>query len=286
MKTFFISRIIFVVLLVAFNRSFAQESLFPQISGWEVIQEGQVYDPGNLWDIINGAADLYLEYNFVDLHIAQYKKSNIEIKAELYRHSTAEDAFGIYSQERDPNYDFISVGAQGYAEPGILNFLDGVFYIKLSSYQNDDTAQEALLMLANAIDNHLKQENSFPQIIKLLPDINKQANSEQYITRNFLGYGFLNSAATAMYLSEDGNSFKAFVIETESVEQSQSYIKEYINTVTKENVREAGDGRYIIQDPYNGQIEIAIENNFIYGIVNCSNEQFGNDLMKEIRQNL
>ena len=137
---------IFLILFIAVYVSYAQESLFPQISGWKITQDDPVYTANNLWDIIDGAADLFLEYSFIDLHIARYiSTDSIEVKVELYRHASDVDAFGIYSQERDTGYHFIPLGIQGYIQQGVLNFLTGSYYIKLSTYRAGDKAQEALI---------------------------------------------------------------------------------------------------------------------------------------------
>jgi hypothetical protein len=69
----------------------AQELAFPQVEGWKLTQEETVYSPNNLFDVIDGAADLYLEYNFVDLHIGRYAKDALEIKVELYKHGSSVD---------------------------------------------------------------------------------------------------------------------------------------------------------------------------------------------------
>ena len=115
---------------------------FPQIGGWKLTAEGTVYTPNNLWDVIDGAADLFLEYGFVDLQIARYQQTaDLEIKVELYRHKSAVDAFGMYSQERYPDYHFIDLGTQGYVEKGALNFLCGEYYVKISTVQSEQPAQ-------------------------------------------------------------------------------------------------------------------------------------------------
>ncbi len=75
----------------------AQDPVFPSLSGYKIKTDYPVYLPDNLWDFINGAADTYLAYGFVDLHVAEYKKGKNVIKAEIYRHSDNIMAFGIYS---------------------------------------------------------------------------------------------------------------------------------------------------------------------------------------------
>src|SRR5512141_754220 len=89
------------ILLLLFVVAHSQDSPtpFPGLDGWTMAVEETVYNPDNLWDLIDGAADVYLEYNFVDLHLCRYQQGDKEIRVELYKHATREDAFGIYAQE-------------------------------------------------------------------------------------------------------------------------------------------------------------------------------------------
>jgi len=56
---------------------------------------------------------MYLAYNFIDLHVAEYKKGKNVIKIEVYKHSDPTMAFGIYSTERSPSFRFQESGFTG-----------------------------------------------------------------------------------------------------------------------------------------------------------------------------
>ncbi|MFA5818713.1 MAG: hypothetical protein WC854_05490, partial [Bacteroidales bacterium] len=57
-------------LIVLFGSASAQEFAFPELEGFKKTTNYPVFGPENLWDFINGAADTYLAYGFVDLHVA------------------------------------------------------------------------------------------------------------------------------------------------------------------------------------------------------------------------
>jgi hypothetical protein len=267
------------------NFVYGQNNLFPQIDGWKIEVDKLVYDSSNLWNIIDGAADLFLEYSFIDLHTARFTNTaGIEIKAELYKHSSPLTAFGMYSQEKDPEYKFIKLGTQGYIEPGAINFLDGSYYVKLSSNQSGDAVQKSLQLIAEKIALNLKQEVQLPVILQKFPEEQKQANSEQYVAQNFLGYSFLKSAFTATYKSSQ--SFKAFIIETDNQEAAGSILDKYIQIIPKSNLIKTGDNFYDINDPNNGQIYIALKDRYVYGVINCSEKETGIKLLEGITNNL
>src|ERR1039458_1446475 len=138
--------IIILLSIVLASPASAQDStsLFPSFRGWTIATDKTVYNPNNLWDIIDGAADLFLEYGFVDLHIGRYHKGeDSEIRVELYKFDSEVDAFGIYSQERNPEYAFIDIGVQAYREEGVLNFLTGIYYVKIMTPLRGEDALNA-----------------------------------------------------------------------------------------------------------------------------------------------
>ena len=45
---------------------------FPEITGWKQSGEIQTFTPKTLFEYINGAADLYIMYDFQELKVAEY----------------------------------------------------------------------------------------------------------------------------------------------------------------------------------------------------------------------
>ncbi|MHB9098605.1 MAG: DUF6599 family protein, partial [Syntrophales bacterium] len=90
---------------------------FPEMAGWKQSGEIQIYSRENLYDYIDGAADLYLKYDFQELKVADYENDRkASVTIEVYRHKTPVHAFGIYSQERLGDANYLDIGAQGYGE--------------------------------------------------------------------------------------------------------------------------------------------------------------------------
>jgi hypothetical protein len=258
-----------------------QEKLFPEIAGWNVEVANRVYDANNLWDLIDGAADLFLEYSFIDLHYARYKNTEgIEVKAELYKHGSELDAFGMYSQERDPAYHFVQIGTQGYLEEGVLNYLDGCYYVKLSTFQKGEAPQDALLMVAKKINENLNQKNEFPKEINLLPAELKEMNSEKYVSQNFLGYSFFKSVVLGKYDSKA--PFTVFVMTAENSENASAAIKQYLENANKESIVKIAEGKYEVKESQNGLIDICLRNNYLYGLIGCGDKQLRDSYLEKV----
>jgi hypothetical protein len=282
-KIFLFFLVIWLSTALTFSGDPAGTELFPEVKGWELTQHEKVYIPSNLWDLINGAADSYLSYDFVDLHLADYKKGEgLNVRVELYRHSSYDNAFGIYTTERSSDYNFIDIGSQGYLEEGVLNFLDGYYYIKVITGSKGDDAQESLVLIANEIEQHLDQENYWPDIFQLLPPGLNQY-SERYIAENFLGFGFLNSAFIADYNS-DGEDFQVFMIRKDDPEEVREMLRQYLK-LTKQDIL-VSNGSFTIHDPYNGDINVILKENVLAGIIGCNDKKLVEEYMGYLESKL
>jgi hypothetical protein len=251
---------------------------FPEVQDWNLTVLPDVYTPANLWDLINGAAESYLSYDFVDLHLGDYEyASGTVIHAELYRHSSPVNAYGIYTAERSPEYRFIDVGAQGYLEDGVLNFLTGQFYVKLYSTDSGDEVQEALQKIGHKISGHLGQDNSLPELLGLFPAEGQLPYSDQYIRENFIGFEFLHSAFTVEY--EGG--FKLFVIQGKDAEEIQEMARQYL-AFTKQDIDPASVKELTFKDPYNGDIPVIITGTYMAGIIDGNENEDAGALLEEV----
>ena len=265
--------IIILLSIVLASPASAQDStsLFPPFKGWTIAEDTTVYNPDNLWDIIDGAADLFLEYGFIDLHIGRYqKREDAEIRAELYKFDSEADAFGMYSQERNPDYAFIDIGAQAYREEGALNFLTGIYYVKIMTHLHGKEALDAMTTIATSLNSRLNQCNTLPEILNLLPAQQKHLNSEQYIATNFLGYAFFRHVYVAHYGTD--KPFRIFVIAAESNAEAKSAFEEFVKTSPGGTIDTSAIERYSVRDRYNGPIKIVRQGNFIAGTVDLEDQ--------------
>ena len=244
-----------------------QSFAFPKITGWKLSGEIQTFSPQTLFEYINGAADLYLMYDFQELKTAEYvdeKKASVMV--DVYRHQTPTHAFGIYSQERLSNADFIDVGVQGYIEKNVLNFFTGSYYVKLTSFNTGPEDQEVLLTFAKKVAENLGEKGRLPALLATFPAEGKMKNSEKFIAKKFLGYSFLHSAFTADY-ELAGKKFKLFIIESENQRECRNIIQKYLEQTGKTG-KNVVEGRHTISDPHHGEIDLYWKGRHLWGILN------------------
>ena len=252
---------------------------FPEITGWKQSGEIQTFSPKTLFEYIDGDADLYLMYDLQELKVTEYlneKKASVIV--DVYRHKTPTYAFGIYSQERLSNANIIDIGAQGYIEKNVLNFVSGPYYVKLNSYNTGAEDEEILLNFAKKVSENLGEKGRLPSILSSFPQEGKKNNSEKFISINFLGYAFLHSAFTADY-ELSGKKFKLFVIEGADGNDCREMIQKYLQQ-TRSPEKNVTESRYAIADPYHGEIELHWKGKYIWGILNVSDTSLRSKYLK------
>jgi len=155
------------------------------------------YNADSLYQYIDGGADIYLLYDFKTLLHQNFKSGAAEVTVDIYEMGNAEDAFGIYGSERSTSYKFLPIGAEGYRGEGILNFLEGPYYVKLSG--SAPSADTLLDQFARLLSARIGGSRALPSLLATLPREHRVAHSEQYIKKDPLGHAFLAPAYLVTY---------------------------------------------------------------------------------------
>ncbi len=281
MKT--ICLILGIIIFLCGPGSEAKDFKFPEITGWKKSGEIQTFIPKTLFEYINGAADLYSTYDFQELKVAEYaneKKASVIV--DVYRHKTPTLAFGIYSQERLANANFLDIGAQGYIEQNILNFLTGPYYVKINSFNTGAEDQEILLTFAKRVAENLGEKGRLPSILSSFPEEGKKKNSEKFIAKNFLGYSFLHSAFTADY-ELSGKKFKLFVIDPGDQPECKKMVQKYLQQIGGPE-KSIVEGRYTLRDPYHGEIDLYWQGAYLWGTLSLSDSDLRSKYLKRFEK--
>lgn len=260
------------------------QSSFPVIDGWEKSDTLIKYDADFLWDYINGAADYYLSYNFLELEVCEYSRSEDEyIKAEVYNHQNPMNAFGIYAYERPPEGNFVELGAEAYRAHSALNFYCDKYYVKIHSHLSDEDALNAIEEIGKALAERHCSKNMKSTILDDLPLKNRLPHSEKYFPANYLGYSFLNNALEASYISGE-EKYKLFFIEQENSEKAQEMLDSYLQ-FAKSNSIVKNKSIYPIDDMFNDKVTILIQDNLLYGIYGTHNDSLAHKILQFILEN-
>jgi hypothetical protein len=249
-------------------------SLLPKVNDWKFSEEPQNYIPGNLYEYINGAAEIYLAYDFKELIVGQYETEKetdeASLGVEIYDMGSEKNSFGIYSAERFSESHFIPMGNQGYLEEGTLNYVVGKYYIKLLCFDCGEGSDEVLKFFSGKIVERVKEKGQLPIVLNHFPKEGLVQNSENFILRNFLGYSFLHDGFVASYKLQ-GQEFDCFIIEGKNREDAQRMLKQYLEKKRNGDIKETLTG-YLLKDRYYHNIFLARNDNFICGVMKIKDD--------------
>jgi hypothetical protein len=172
---------------------------FPSIDGWSRSGEVLTYDADNLWEYINGAAELFVEFGVQTCRTADLVSGDVTVTVDLYDMGTPLNAFGVYEREK-PGEDIPVSGATAgvISPPYQALLLKGSTYAKVNVYEGDFTealGQQLLEGLAAALPG----EATRPPELELLPAEGRVAGTEGYKPLAFLGQADLVDCLYAEY---------------------------------------------------------------------------------------
>lgn len=162
------------------------------------------YDSSTLYQYMDGAADVFQMYDLQALFHGEFKAGPVELTVDIFDMGTLENAFGVYAAERSPKYDFVTIGAEGYRDEGILNFFQDRYYVKLAGF--GEGAEPALQQFAAAISERIGGDKGFPAFLSQLPEVRRKPRTEKYLAKDPLGHPFLSPAYQAVYKLDGGES--------------------------------------------------------------------------------
>ncbi|MCX8118998.1 MAG: hypothetical protein N3G78_13850 [Desulfobacterota bacterium] len=263
----------------------AKEILFPEMAGWKRSGQVQIFEPARLYEYIDGAADLYLTYEFEELKVAEYENDRkARVVIDLYRHKSPLYAFGIYSQERLPKAEYLQIGLEAYYERGFLNFLQGPYYVKLSSINTGGEDREVLITFAKKMASLLGPKGSFPPILSVFPGEGKERYSEKFFPKNFLGYPFFQKAFSAEYRSQ-GQPFRLFVMDCQDERGCNEMTKAYLQVIPHPK-NDPPQGRFTVKDPHHGEIEFLWKGRYLWGGLNLKEPSLRSKHLRALEEGL
>ena len=254
--------VLLMILLACSTGLYGEE--FPQIKGWTVNGDIITYKPDNLWKYIDGAANLYLEYNFKLLKLREFQKNDTIVMVEIYDMGSPIDAFGIYSTERPDDTDLLRIGTEAVVVPPYhALMLKNRFYVKVMIEQGELDQKNGEGILRD-IAAFIPGKTDFPDELKLLPEKNRVPGSIKYATKGYMGLSEINNLVFADYKDPDGKEFRAFVLilpDKEKADETWKNLSEKWKSETQNN-------RTVLyrEVPYEGLIGVVKTNDRITGV--------------------
>lgn len=141
----------------------------PEAAGWKWDREVSTFKGESLYDYIDGAAEVYLAYNYQQVSARRYVKPNQpDILADVYRMGSSEDAFGVFSLEhQDPE---AGIGQGSEFGGSLLRFWKGRYFVTVLGNGTGKELEDAVLGLGRGLAMGIKETGDPPRLLRYLPE--------------------------------------------------------------------------------------------------------------------
>jgi hypothetical protein len=243
-----------------------------QFGSFKKAAEPEHYFRETLFDYINGGAELFLAYGFVELMVTQFIEEGNpahRVTLEIYNMGSVENAFGVSKAEQGGNPYTLPGGAEGRLGNGMLQFYKSAFYVNIFLPPNSKAFPAVAEEIGKTIEGRIKGSFSRPDFFNLLPLPDRRAGSEQYINKDFLGQPFFNRIGSAHY-SQGEKAYTVFLSVKPDTEAAGS-LNKYKAYLLQENAYlgnlPGGMPGFAGRDPYYGNCAITIIKGRIAGVL-------------------
>jgi hypothetical protein len=243
------------------------------------------YGPDNLYQYMDGGADVYLLYDFQVLLHQGFKSGQAELTVDIFDMGNSEDAFGMYAAERAPGYNFLDIGIEAYRNEGILNFLQDRYYIKLVGF--GPGSDDLLEKFARDLSERIAGTRAFPPLLERVPQEHRVKHSEQFTRKDPLGHPFLSPAYVVSY--EQGELESKLLISVaedpaEGKARLESLVKYFRESGKCEAAPDLGDGAIQASNSFEGHVIAVAQGRYLIMVVNPAGDAAS--LLKKTAQEL
>ncbi len=140
-----------------------------EVYPWTIGEPLKVFGSRDLFELINGGADLFFEYGFKQVGSQKYINGKKSISVEIYEMNDSTSAFGIFSQNRDYRYPLLDIGSNAVQLDYNVSFWKNRFYVVVLSNDDDSNTKKNLIQFSKIISNKISGKSEKPTILKKLP---------------------------------------------------------------------------------------------------------------------
>ncbi len=221
---------LFVIFLIGVNSAFSAQSdslrlasLLPEkFNDYRGNDVCEFYTANNLFDYMDGGAELYFAFGFRSLLHRVYRAPNKpEILVDIYDMGTPQNAFAIFVQSRPQKID-VTLGRGGQYVRGFLNFWKDRYYVTMLILKDAFNQQKEVLSFARNIAANIPERAPMPffldrlpfrplktSSLRYLPDIERQ---KRFVVVDFDLKDFCKKALTDLLMAEYQNDLRLLIL--------------------------------------------------------------------------
>lgn len=161
----------------------AEEVVIPPdnfVAGWEKSRFMRRFIEKDLFNYINGAAELFHEFGFEELWVQRYKNEENEITLEIYRMESPEAALGIYLMKCGDETPAEGISVRNSGSRFQLIVVKGRYFVQVNNPEGNETFLPVMVVLIRYLLESIQGEKPVT-LFGFLPKENLVSGSELII---------------------------------------------------------------------------------------------------------
>ncbi len=203
--------------------------------GWKIYDKVMGFTAENLYELIDGGAELYLAYDMAKMLFIDFvHKTNMNLSIELYIYDmgTPTNAFGIFSTERFQTAPSLSFGRDSYSVDAHYFIWTGRYYIRIIASDFTEELKQVGLNIARKATPCLYDSGKPVWGLTALPLNDLIPGSVRFSKADAMSLNFMRDTYTAKYL-KGSTEIIAFLSRHESPESAQATVSRYVEHTRK-----------------------------------------------------
>ncbi len=263
-----------------------------EMHDWKSAGKDETYDRNTIFRYIDGGGELFRSYGFRELIVRRFTKTDQpDIVVELYDMGSSQDAYGIFSYERES--ESIGVGQGSEYGTGSVRFWKGNLFVSLFAEQETPPVKQTLLDLARAIAKAIPSLGAKPRLVSYLPTKGLLDKSVRYFhnhgclnyhyflsNQNILNLDEHTEAVLARYQQGEHKSYVLLVHYTDAHHAKGafiSFVDAFIPEAKQKGIAKIEDGKWIAAKVHQEWVIIVLE---------APSEAEASDLREAVRSRL
>ena len=240
---------------------------FPEVGGWTQAGEVRVYNAETLWEYIDGAAELFVQYGVRTCMTADMSAAEVSVTVDLYEMASPLAAVGVFkSESAGGGVNLTGATVAALAPPYQARMVKGSTYVKVNVFEGELTESEGRQLL-QGLAAALPGEAVMPQEFSLLPEEGKVAGSEGYQPGSLLSLAELTDCLYADYEGSEGETWGGFVV----LPSAASNVWEALAD-RWESLEHNGHTVLFREVPYSGLVGVTRTDSGMFGVSGAADE--------------
>lgn len=222
--------------------AFAQNLLPPDgfAPGWKAGGKPRTFIEKDLFNHIDGGAELFLEFGFKKLLVQTYASGTAELDFEIYEMTEPDSALGIYLMNAGAETPWPDIPVRNSSEDAQVVAIKGPYYLKINNFAPGANLRPAMVSLIRAALSRIPEGPPGGGLLSALPAAGLVPGSGRLIRGpvglqpfytfgegDILGLNGTTFAVLADYRAENGTTYSRLIATYASAEAADAVLRNF-----------------------------------------------------------